>query len=205
MKRRAVLKRLGLASAAIVATPSVLSLLNSCTTERELWEPQFLSQEGGKLLQKMADVFLPKTDLPSASELNIPEFIDKYLKDVYETEEQVLFKSAYEKVVIKLKNHSQKKVDNLEDKDIQSFLDKHLKVKDEVDNERQNHPNFKGLTTSECLDTLKWMCVDSYITREKIGEEVLAYDPVPGAYYCDDLEDLTKGKRWSLGDRLARR
>jgi len=204
MKRRAVLRRLGIASAAIVATPTVLSLLNACTTEKDLWKPRFLSQEGGKVLQKMVNVFLPKTDLPSASELNIPEFIDKYLKDVYETEEQTLFNAAYDKVIISLKAYSQKEVEDLKDKDIQGFLDKHLKVKDEVDTERQNNPKYKGLTVSECLDCLKGMSVNAYITSEKIGEEVLAYDPVPGAYYCGGLEELTQGKRWSLGYTIAR-
>lgn len=205
MKRRAVLKRLGLASAAIIATPSALSLLNSCSTKQELWKPQFLSQEGGKVLQKMADVFLPKTDLPSASELNIPEFIDKYLKDVFLIEEQIVFKTAYDKVLIKLKEHSQKKFEDLKDKDIQSFLDKHLKANGEVDTERQKKLSYEGLTISECLDTIKYICVDAYITSEKIGEDILAYDPVPGAYYCDDLEKLTQGKRWSLDNNIVKR
>lgn len=198
MKRRAVLKRLGLASAAIVATPTVLSLLNSCTTEPKAWQPQFFNVEGGKVLQKMSDVFLPKTNLPSASELNIPEFIDKYIKDVYEQDEQILFQVAYDRVVLKLKEQTQKEVNDIKLKDLQGFLDENLKVKDEVDTERQSQPHYKGLTISECIDTLKWMCVDAYIHNEKIGEEVLAYDPVPGDYYCDDLESLTEGKRWSL-------
>ena len=205
MKRRAALKRLGLTSAAIVATPTLLSLLNSCTTEQQLWKPQFLSQEGGKVLQKMADVFLPKTNLPSASELNIPEFIDKYLKNVFLNEEQVLFKAAYDKTLNKLKIHSQKGVDDLEDKDIQNFLDDHLKVNGEIDIERQSNISYEGLTISECLHTIKFMCIDAYITNKKIGEDVLAYDPVPGTYYCDDLETLTEGKRWSLGNNTVKR
>lgn len=93
-----------------------------------------------------------------------------------------------------LKAHFQKPLENFEDEDIQSFLDGHLKVKSEVDMERKN----KGLTTSECLDTLKRMSIDTYVTSEKIGDEVLDYDPIPGGYYCGDLEELTGGKRWSL-------
>jgi len=198
MKRRTVLKRLGIASAAVVVTPSLLGMLNSCTTEAKVWKPQFFSQEGGRIMQKLVDVFLPKTELPSASELNISEFIDRYLLEVYENEEQMAFKTAYAKVVKTLKEQAQKEVDDLEAKDLHLFLDNNLKVKDEIDTERQNNPNYKGLTTSECLDSIKWMCINAYINTEKIGEEVLAYNPVPGAYYCDDLENLTEGKRWSL-------
>ncbi|MBS3738874.1 gluconate 2-dehydrogenase subunit 3 family protein [Mesohalobacter halotolerans] len=205
MKRRAALKRLGLTSAAIVATPTLLSLLNSCTTEQHLWKPQFLSHEGGIALQKMADVFLPKTELPSASALNIPEFLDKYLNDVFLKEEQVLFKAAYDNTLDKLKTQSQKEVDDLEEKDIENFLDEHLKVNGEIDIERQNNISYQGLTTSECLNAIKYMCIDAYITNKNIGENVLAYDPVPGIYYCDDLDKLTKGKRWSLGNDTVKR
>ena len=198
MKRRKMLKQLGFASAAVVATPAVLSLLNSCTTEPKIWQPQFLNLEGGQVLQKLVDVFLPKTELPSASELNIPEFIDRYLNEVYETEEQTAFNEAYAKVLLQLKTDSQKELADLVEKDYHAFLDQHLKTKDEIDTERENNPDFEGLTTSECLDSLKWMCINTYINTEKIGEDVLAYDPVPGEYYCGDLDELTQGKRWSL-------
>lgn len=198
MKRRDALKRLGIASAAVVATPTFLSLLNSCTTEKKLWQPQFFSIEGGKALVKITDVILPKTELPSASELNIPEFIDRFLSEVYTTEDQLAFKSAYDKVLLLLKEDCKKEIAELEDKDIQLFLDKNLKVKGEKDTERLNNPEYLGLTISECLNTLKSMCIRAYIHTEQIGENVLPYDPVPGAYYCDDLDNLTDGQRWSL-------
>lgn len=198
MKRRDALKRLGLASAAIVATPTLVSLLNSCSTEPELWEPQFLSLEEGQLLKKMVDVFLPKSELPSATEVNVPEFVDRFVNEVYSIEDQVIFKDAYAKMLGSIKDQSQEQVDYLQEKNIKSFLDNNLKVKGEIDTERINNPDYDGLTTSECLNTIKGMCINAYITSEKIGEEVLAYDPVPGAYYCDDLEELTEGKRWSL-------
>ncbi len=198
MKRRKMIKRLGFASAAVVATPTLLSLLNSCTAEVKLWKPTVLSEEGGQLLLKLVDVFIPKTDIPSASELNIAEFIDRYLLEVNDSEEQSAFTSAFEKMLLKLKTDTQKEVVDLEEKDFHAFLDKNLKLKDEVDSERENNPEFEGLSLSECLDSVKWMCINAYIKNEKIGEDVLAYDPIPGEYYCGDLNELTGGKSWSL-------
>lgn len=198
MKRRDVLKRLGLASGAIVVTPAVLSMLNSCTTAPELWTPQFLSVPQGQVLQNLVDVFLPKTDLPSAKEVNVPEFIDQYIAEVYDDKDQNEFRLAFENTLNQLKIFSQKELDEIEKEDLKVFLDEHLKVKGEEDLERLNNPEFEGMTTSECLDRLKWMCIDAYLTSEKIGEEVLAYDPIPGSYYCGDLEELTGGKSWSL-------
>ena len=48
------------------------------------------------------------------------------------------------------------------------------------------------------LNSLKNITIMAYVTTEEIGERVLAYDPVPGAYYCGDLQELTGGKSWSL-------
>jgi hypothetical protein len=199
MKRRDALKRLGLATGAIVATPTLLGMLNSCSSPKEVWTPLFLSVPEGKLLQGLTEVFLPQTpELPSAKALNVPEFIDRYIAEVYMEEDQKKFKVAIENTLIKLKSFSEKEVEDIEKEDLKVFLDEHLKVKGEIDIEREKNPGFEGLTVSECLDSLKWLTINAYITTEKIGEEVLAYEPVPGAYYCGDLNELTEGKRWSL-------
>jgi hypothetical protein len=199
MKRRDALKRLGLATGAIVATPAVLSMLNSCTSAPEVWTPQFLTVPQGKILKGLVDVFLPETpELPSAKALNVPEFIDQYIAEVYDEKDQKLFSEAYDITMAELKSFTKKELKEVEKEDLKVFLDEYLKVKGEVDTYRENHPDFEGMTTSECLDSLKWLTINAYLNTQKIGEEVLAYDPVPGAYYCGDLNELTNGKRWSL-------
>ena len=199
MKRRDAIKRLGYAAGIVVATPTVLGILNSCTTPIEQWTPQFLSPQQGRLLTKLVDVFLPKTEqLPSANELNVPEFIDRYVNEVYLDKDQQKFEAAFGATTKILTEHSGKKLDNVEDIDIQKFLDKYLKIKGEIDEERLANLNYKGMTTSEFLNIIKLLSIKAYLINEKIGEEVLAYDPVPGAYYCGDLQKLTGGKSWSL-------
>lgn len=202
MKRREVLKRIGIASAAVVATPSVLSILNSCTTQAELWKPTLFSVRQGQLLTKMTNVFLPQTDLPSASELNVPEFIDRFIVEKYNTIDQKHFLTAYTKMAETVEAESKREIKNLSDGHLQAFLDRHLKVKNEEDLERGQNPEFEGFTTSECLNLLRKLSIIAYLNTEKIGEEALAYDPVPGAYYCDDLQKLTQGRSWSLGSSL---
>ncbi len=105
---------------------------------------------------------------------------------------------AFEKTLNQLRTFSSKELDDIQKEDLKVFLDEYLKVKGEIDENRESNPNFEGLTTSECMDLIKWMTINSYLNTEKIGEEVLAYDPVPRAYYCDDLEKLTESKRWAL-------
>ena len=44
MKRRDALKNIGLSAGLIIGTPSIITLLNSCTTDPKTWKPIFLSK-----------------------------------------------------------------------------------------------------------------------------------------------------------------
>ena len=81
MKRREAIRNIGLTTGFVVATPSIFSLLQSCKTDVATWTPSFLTQEEGIMVKNIVDVILPKTEIPSASELNVPEFIDKYMNE----------------------------------------------------------------------------------------------------------------------------
>jgi hypothetical protein len=199
MKRRDAIKRMGYAAGFVMVTPTILGILNSCTTEVAKWTPKFLMPEQAEVLIKLVNIFLPKTSLPSATDVNVPEFIDRYVDEIFTIEDQQIFKAAFGNTMTKISEHQGIEViDDIEDSQLKAFLDEHLMVKGEVDTEREANPDFKGKTTSEFLNTIKTMTIQAYLTNEKIGEEVLAYEPIPGAYYCGDLKSLTNGKSWSL-------
>jgi hypothetical protein len=198
MKRREVLKNLSLATGFFVATPAIVSLLQSCTSDVKTWIPEFLSPDQGVILTNLADIILPKTDLPSATELNIPQFIDKYFNEVLDDESQLQVKTAFSNIVFILKPKVEDSIGNVTQEDYKALLDNHMLIKDEIDEEREANPESLEMTKSEFLNNLKWMTINGYVTTEQIGETVLKYDPVPGAYYCGDLQELTGGKSWSL-------
>jgi hypothetical protein len=199
MKRRDAIKRLGLATGAVIATPAILSLLNSCTTKAEQWVPKFLSPKQGQLLTKLVNVFLPKTqDLPSATELNVPEFIDRYIAEIYDEKKQEQTKLAFGEITQKVELHTGLEIEQLKANDLEGFLDEYLKTSNEIDEERIANPTFEGMTTSELLNSIKYLSIKAYLTNEEVGKQVLAYDPYPGDYFCGDLEELTQGKRWAL-------
>jgi hypothetical protein len=198
MKRREVLKNLGLATGFFVATPTIVSLLQSCTSDVKTWIPEFLSPDQGVILTNLADIILPKTDLPSATELNVPQFIDKYFNEVLDDESQLQVKTAFSNIVFILKPKVEDSIGKVTQEDYKALLDNHMLIKDEIDEEREANPESLEMTKSEFLNNLKWMTINGYVTTEQIGETVLKYDPVPGAYYCGDLQELTGGKSWSL-------
>ncbi len=199
MKRREALKNIGLATGFFVATPTIVSLLQSCTSDVKTWTPQFLTVDQGVVLTKLNNIILPKTDdLPSATELNVPEFIDKFLNEVLDVEEQEHFKTAFNNIITILKPNEDVAINNLSDNDYKALLDKYMLLEDEIDEEREANPESLEMTKSEFLNNIKWMTINAYLTTEKIGETVLVYDPVPSQFYCGDLQELTGGKSYSL-------
>ena len=68
-----------MATGFFVATPSIISLLQSCTAEANTWTPEFLSVEQGVVLTNLVDIILPKTDIPSATEVNVPQFRNNFV------------------------------------------------------------------------------------------------------------------------------
>lgn len=198
MKRREALKNLGLATGFVVASPSIISLLQSCTAEANTWTPVFLSVEEGVVLTKLVDIILPKTDIPSATEVNVPQFIDKYIHEILDDESQVQIKTAFGTIISILKPNPEDKIEKVTEDDYKALLDNHMLLENEVDSEREANQDSKDMTKSEFLNKVKWMTINAYKTSQEIGENVLAYDPVPGAYFCGDLQELTGGKSWSL-------
>jgi len=194
MKRREALKNIGLSAGFVLATPSVFSLLQSCKSDVATWTPTFLSEESGIVLKNLVDVILPKTDTPSANDVNVAEFMDKYFDEVLMENEQVELKKSFNNLTIFLKSNYNEKVSKISNEDYMHLLDNHMKL----NSEESKALDENAQDISHLLNKLRSMTIQSYRISETVGETILAYDPVPGASYCDDLQKLTGGKSWSL-------
>src|SRR5690606_22372061 len=76
-----------------------------------------------------------------------------------------------------------------------TLLSKYLKANDE---ERKGYNDDEKLV-SEFVAQVRSMSVWGFRTSEYIGENVMAYDPIPGVNIgCGSLDELTGGKAWSL-------
>lgn len=198
MKRRDVLKQMGFVAGYLVATPTIISLLQNCTSDAKTWIPEFLGPEQGLVLTNIVDIMLPKTYLPSATEMNVPKFIDKYFNEVLDLDDQEIIRTAFRNIISILKTDFNENIEKVSEDKYKSLLDKYMLVIGEIDQEREDNLESLEMTKSEFLNSLKSLCINAYINTEEIGESVLAYDPIPGAYYCGDLQELTGGKSWSL-------
>lgn len=197
MKRRDAIKGLGLSIGYVMATPTVISMLQSCQTDASKWIPEFLTVDEGIVIKNLVDLILPNTDLtPGALDVNVPEFLDFYASKVYSEERKNKFKSAIQEIIDELLN-SNSKVSKISIEDYDALLTKYLKANKVTQNLFKN--NEKEKTVFEALINLRSTSVWAYKTSELIGETVLAYAPIPGKQQgCISLDEATGGKAWSL-------
>ena len=215
MDRRKALKNMGLAMGYTIATPTLLSIMQSCKGETvATWTPEFLTPVEGGVITKLVDVILPKTETPSASEVQVDIFIDKFANDVMKKEEQDFFKMSMGKFTDKaLMDSGKSNVEDLTAEDLEPVLAAALKntKEDEAEMfesitsyteavaEGKEATLDDGTSRFAFANNLRGLTIWGYKTSEYVGEEVMAYLPVPGEYIaCGDTKELTDGKAWSL-------
>ncbi|WP_350284281.1 gluconate 2-dehydrogenase subunit 3 family protein [uncultured Croceitalea sp.] len=217
MKRRSALKNMGMVFGYAVATPTILSLAQSCKEKAPYaeWMPSYFEKDKGYAIAQMIDVILPKTDTPSATEVNVHVFIDEFVKSVLPEEQQAFLGMAMDKFMDKVLGGAEKEsLADVEAIDFEPLLAKYLKKQSDEEEEAQNEAigaymeaMMKGETAEideevACFSFatgLRDMATWGYKSSEYVGEEVLAYLPVPGEYIaCGDVNDLSEGKAWSL-------
>ncbi len=215
MDRRKAIKNMGMALGYTVATPTLISIVQSCKTEPTItWNPEFLTKEQASVLSKLVDIILPKTDTPSASDVQVDIFIDRFANQAMEKEQQDFFKMSMSKFVDKVVVDSGKeKMEDLTPEDLELVLASALKLTkedqvvyldmvnayNEALAEGKEASLEDGVSRFAFANNLRGMTIWGYKTTEYVGEELLAYLPVPGEYIgCGDVQELTGGKAWSL-------
>ncbi|MGJ8731862.1 gluconate 2-dehydrogenase subunit 3 family protein [Cellulophaga fucicola] len=186
MDRRKALMQMGMSLGYVVAVPTFVSILQSCKDkEQQVWNPIFFTKEQGVTLIMVVDSILPKTDTPSASEVNVHVFLDNFAANVMEKKQQNDFKTTLDAITQNsLKVSNKETVEELTQKDIEPVVRIFLEEKGK---ENAFAKKIRELTI--------W----GYKCNEYVGEEVLAYLPVPGEFIaCDSVEKLTKGRAWSI-------
>ncbi|PHQ56710.1 MAG: hypothetical protein COC16_02570 [Lutibacter sp.] len=201
MNRRDALKGLGLSLGYVIATPGIISMLQSCKTATALWVPKFLTIDEGIVITNLVDLILPKTNTtPGALDVNVPEFLDLYAYKVYDNKRKETFKKGLNGIM-KALNIQESSPAVLKTEDYDKLLAKYLKAskeQQEIYNQEKDEANQDAIVF-RALANLRNSSIWAYKTSEQIGEQVLAYDPIPGSQKgCISLEEATGGKAWSL-------
>ena len=191
MDRRKALRSIGTGIGTIAVTPTVVSLFQSCQSVAT-YTPVFISENDFKIVSNLMEIIIPKTDIPGAIELKLPEFVDAYIDAVWDEKRKTDFKEAWTAFISSSNKAAGKEnANDLSTADWDAQLAKYLKPGNDVPADE--------ILASQFANQLRSITVNAFKTNEFIGEKVLAYAPIPGEQKgCVDLMEATGGKAWSL-------
>ncbi|WP_028664515.1 gluconate 2-dehydrogenase subunit 3 family protein [Runella zeae] len=182
MNRREILKSSALFLGYAVSTTALSQTFLACTQEAKLdWKPVFLTNNQAASIAEITETILPKTKTPGAKELGVPQFVDKMLKDLLSEEEQKDFVAGLEKLEEECEKTHGKSFVECTPQQREAFLT-------QLDKEAEAlPPSVWGIRLAPPSPTpffrrLKELTLLGYFTSQKIGKDVLGYDPIPGNY-----------------------
>ena len=215
MDRRKALKTIGYGSVAITLTPAVVGLFHSCQNSSSNFVPEYFNKKQFAIVSQLMELILPETDIPGAISLKLPEFLDGYIQTIYSDEVKKKISNGLNSFIdVALFDSEKSKANKLTNEDLDFQLAKYLKANSDKKNswEKQDSDFQKALKNKinppklpkEALaygfaNQLRSLSITAFRTNEYIGENVLAYAPIPGEQRgCVDLMETTGGKIWSL-------
>lgn len=205
--RRQAIKKIALTSGAVISSATLLGALQGCsdTNKAISWKPSALTVNEASIVEITSDIIIPKGNSVSASDVKVSQFIDLLLSDVFEPAEQKKFQQG----IVEFQRQFNAKFSSdflsadgqKQQQFVLSLFDQDEKAtaalmalvsKQEVPS--QHHATY---VLYSFLITLRELVINSYFTSEYVGENLLAYDPIPGGYNgCMPLTQDTKV--WSV-------
>lgn len=207
MDRRTALKNLSLSIGYVVSAPTLMNMLSSCTANPVTWKPEFLNESEKNSVIHLVDIIMPSSNLPGALDVNVPQFLDIMFKDVETREKQNLFREGAASFAAKFKSKFSKKMVKANKEEVNQLFETYFKLsqieqKEVLQNQYKkeseiNSDERENYLIYKFLFTVRYYSLYGYYSSEKVGEEVLSYDPIPGSYEpCVPLKDI--GNAWSL-------
>jgi len=213
MDRRQALKNLGYGAGFLVATPTILGMLQSCVSEPE-FNPVFLSKGEGHALRRMVDLIIPNDDVvPGANKVGVHAFIDLFWKDGIKEKDQQHLRKAWKVFSDKFTGMFDKELEKGKPEEFDQLLAQYLKTDKETQKgfgkkmgeyyaAFEADPSVMPDTDASMyslLTNIRGMSIWGWKESEEIGKNVLWYDPVPGQQKgCIPLSEAGNGNAMAL-------
>jgi hypothetical protein len=185
MNRREMLKYTALLTGGALSASFTTAFLSGCSRlDDGSAELHYFDSDQFQLVSLLADTILPRTDSPSATDVNVHHTIDSMIGLVFDDE----FKTTFKERWTELDNHLSEQNFRQMDQDARVELLRSLELNraPETDNDRR------------AFIELKQQSIAYYLSAEVIGKEYLNYLPIPGEYKpCIPLED-TGNRAWAI-------
>lgn len=176
MDRRTYLSRSGIMIAGVFFPASIIAFLESCSGgNKPITDLQLLTGQQASLLSSLADMFIPRTDTPGASDVGVEARIDAVLYHNYEEEDQKHFKQGLEMIRLYCSEKYKKSFRELQ------FIEKNAVIQYLV----QDAIKYKNDYRKHIYPMLKGLTIIAYFTSESIARSLLVFDPIPGKFHGD--------------------
>lgn len=183
MNRRDMLKYTALLTGAAVSAPFASAFLSGCTRDTTTSDLLFFDSNQFNLLTQIADTILPRTDSPSASDVNVPETVDTMLGLVFDDDFKSIFNNQWNKLESFLSDQNFQELEQSAKVDLLSNLE--TSQDDEIANSKM------------AFRELKQQVIAYYLNTEEVGTQFLNYLPIPAEYQpCISIEDVNN-KAWA--------
>jgi len=205
-----------------LSASTVMGVMNGCkadtVTSEAGWKPAFFDGKEIDLLKIITEQILPATDTPGANDVFVHRFMDQMVAEVYTPEMKERFRKGLTDLAADCKTTYGKEFAGCTDEQRDELLLKHeaaaramdSQLKEAYEAEKKEFQRMAaedastGVTYQRTnrepfFKLLKEMTLVGYFTSEKIGEEVLNYDPIPGMDIpCLDMSEVPNSRSWSF-------
>lgn len=193
MNRRQILQYTAWITGSAVSAPLAGAILSGCseapapttdTPDSDLPLLHYFAPEPFQRLTQLVDVILPRTDTPSATDVNVHTTIDSMLGRVMDSSYQAQFREMWLALLAHLDRHDFAGLDSEQ----QAALLSDLELNEDV----------SLATARQGLVELKQQTIAYYLTTEAVAEKHLNYLPIPGKYDpCITVESVNN-KAWAI-------
>ena len=187
MNRRQMLKYTALLTGGAISAPFATAFLSGCSKQAQvaaISDLYFFEPDQFEWLTILTDTILPRTESPSATDVNVHHTIDSMIGLVFEEE----FKDVFRKQWAELQSYL----------DQQDFLQLEPSMRESMLSELELGQEVELSDARLVFKEIKQQTIAYYLTTEEIGKNYLNYLPIPGEYEpCISVEDVNH-KAWAI-------
>jgi hypothetical protein len=169
VERRDVLRAIG-AAAAFTMVPRAAQAAWEIVALSPAAPRRVLTDERADLVAALADAIIPRTDTPSASDVNVMAFIDVIVAEYYNDEERAVFLSGLDLIGARAKRGDATSFAGLPPESQKALLDS------------LDQPVDRQAPDARAWSRLKGLVVHGYFTSERVQKDVLKTVIMPGRF-----------------------
>jgi gluconate 2-dehydrogenase gamma chain len=189
--RREALKQVAFLMGGTLSAYSILGIEKGyCASRSAPTHPSVFSRSQLQLVSRVAEVIIPRTDTPGATDVGVPGFIDLMLGDVYSKKDRDRYLAGLAQFEAATKSEGQAGFAAV----VKKFHDAAVaEERRRPRGDEDEHPRRPFILTTKELTLL------GFFTSQVGATQVLQYAAVPGSWHaCIPLTQSGNGKSWAF-------